>query len=112
MSCQTNIHSICVNQYDTIAIRCEYLDDTGLPINLTGITIKSNLVADNSDPSPTPIVMTVTVVNATQGVFELSPPNSSLNIGSYKADILFTKTGSRLSSETFALRVVSAITTP
>lgn len=112
MSCQTRVHTICVKQYDTIAIRCEYLDDTGAPLNLAGITIKSELVADNSESSPTPIVMVVTVTDAAQGIFELTLPDPTLNIGSYKADILFTKAGNRLSSETFALRVVSAITKP
>ena len=112
MSCQTRVHTICIKQYDTIAIRCEYLDDTGAPLNLSGIAIRSDLVSDYADGDTTPKAMTVSVIDAANGVFELSLPDAALSVGRYRADVLFTKADNRVSSETFVVRIVSAITKP
>lgn len=109
MSCNDVMHTICLKQYDTVSIVCEYLDDLGQPVNLTGTTIKSNLIASSGGAIRS---FTVVNTNLSKGVFELKLPDASLAVGTYKADILFTDAQKRLSSDAFALNVIGAITTP
>lgn len=106
MSC----NEIVIKHYDTPDLDCEYVDDnTNEPVSLVNLTIEADMSSTNF---PENIQMSVKDLDVDNATFILSPNLDYLPVGYYKVDILFTNTltGRRVASDTFTLRVVTAIT--
>lgn len=110
-TCNKTPSVICIKEYDTVAISCEYLQDDGTPINLNDIKITADLKPQSSGSF---YMMSVDRVDAAQGRFVLSPNTERLDVGAYQIDVLFERisTERRVSSDTFILQVNAAVTTP
>lgn len=98
-----------VKEFDTVVFTCQYLDDKNKPTDLTDITIKANMQSLSGRLVDT---LDVIIDDAVNGIFILKPTIDRLPIGTHSIDILFEKNGSRVSSDTFGITVVKAITTP
>lgn len=96
-----------IKEYDSITIACQYKDDDGLPLSLAGVEIKSEMRTQNSALIDE---LEVTVSDVDQGLFHLRPTKTRLPTGYHNIDILFTKNGNRISSDTFHITVSRAVT--
>ena len=96
-----------IKEFDSITIACQYTDDSGKPLSIEGVDIKSemrnssNKLIDN---------LLVTVSDEVSGLFTLEPTLERLPIGNHKIDVLFRKEGFKVSSDTFYLSVSKAVT--
>lgn len=96
-----------IKEFDSITITCQYTDDSGKPLSIEGVDIKSemrnssNKLIDDFD---------VTVKDAVKGIFQLRPTLDRLPLGQHKIDVMFSKQGLRLSSETFYVSIAKAVT--
>lgn len=105
------LSTVNIKEYDSLIIYCEYTDDAGVPLNLDGITIFSDIKSELGILQDN---LVTTITNSSGGKFFLTPTCDSFRAGLYKVDILFinTVTQMRVSSETFKINVGAAITTP
>ena len=86
------------------------MNDDGTPIDLTGVTITSQLHDSRGNVAAT---LLVTVTNAPAGTFTLSAPSSvtaQWSPGQLAGDLCYVQNGSVLYSETFSLAVAPSIT--
>lgn len=96
-----------IKEFDSITIACQYTDDSGKPLSIEGVDIKSemrnssNKLIDN---------LVVTVSDEVNGLFHLRPTLNRLPLGQHKIDVLFSKHGFRISSETFYVAISKAVT--
>lgn len=102
---------VSVKEYDSIIISCEYIDDSGNPVDLSGVSVLSDI---KSMTGKLVASFTVTIDDVLAGKFTLTPSVGHIDVGFYQVDILFVgiATGQRISSETFRLNIASAITAP
>lgn len=107
----TTLATIKMKEWDTVALRCQYLQDDDTPLSLEGVTIKSSIKNYYNSP---PYILRVEIVDKDSGTFTLHCEESRLLPTKYKVDILFqnTQTQTRISSDTFELLVLPAITSP
>lgn len=103
--------AIRVKEWDTIALRCMYQQNDGTPITLSGVEILSSMKPYYGG---LPHHMRVEVEDEALGIFTLYSDEEHLSPAKYLVDILFqnTLTLTRISSETFEVMVVPAITSP
>lgn len=103
--------SITIREWDTLTLTCKYVDDEGLPINLNGFCIGCEIKIFYSGK---PIMLDITVIDALSGQFIISKPNLKLIPANYIVDIMFKDIvdNSIISSDTFEIQVVPAITSP
>lgn len=98
-----------VRQGDTIFLSLQRRNKTtGLPVNLTGVTIRSKL-KNRTNWFP----FSVAVTNAVAGRFTLTIPaelSSSIPPDTYFATIRFETTTSSRSTQTFEIKILKAIT--
>ncbi len=99
-----------IKEYETIAINCQYLDDsTEKPISLDGVEIKAHANTKNGKLVDK---LEATITDIEQGLFVLTPTVKKLPIGTLEIDICLIKNGSVAMSETFCLNVKKAETNP
>jgi len=100
-----------MKEWDTLSLSCEYTEDDGTPINLTDICIGAEI---RKFYGGTPIFMKVVIVDSAGGKFILEIEKDRLLPSNYKVDLLFQDKIdlATLSSETFGIKVLPAITTP
>lgn len=102
---------VIVKEYDTIDIRCQYLDDNGYAVSLNEVTVLADV---RSMAGKLVDHLTVTITEPLAGKFEIQPSLDHIPVGFYQIDILFinTITNTRVASETFRLDVKAAVTAP
>ena len=96
-----------IKEYDSITIACQYKDDDGFPLSLDGVDIKSELRTQHNVLIDR---LEVTVSDEDQGLFHLRPTRRRLPIGKHNIDVMFSKNGFRISSETFQIAVIKSVT--
>lgn len=101
--------AIYVKEQDTIHILCQYLDDTGLGIDLSTVIIHSGVSSLSGGIKHT---FDVEITDSLTGQFALLLTGGNLYVGTYLVDILFESTvsGRTVASDTFDLMVTKAIT--
>lgn len=93
---------------DTWTFECIRTDSNGVPVDLTGTTIASEIVRDNIKKA-----LIVTLTNPVNGAFTLtldSIDTSTLVKGVFFGDIEFISDGVVSSSETFDIQLEEDIT--
>lgn len=88
-------------------INCQYTNDSGKPLSIEGVDIKSEMRSPSNKFIDNLIV---TVSDEANGVFHLKPTLDRLPLGQHRIDVLFSKSGNRISSETFYVSVSKAVT--
>jgi hypothetical protein len=106
---RSSFHKPKIKEYDTVVIACQYLDDAKAPISLEGIEIKAEMRGSSGELVGTLIVVDDDIEN---GKFTLKPALNKLPTGPVSIDVLFSKDGSRMSSQTFTMTVYPAVTKP
>jgi len=101
-----------IKEFDTLRISVEYKNDNGMALALNNINLFASMhsLYDNS----LGINLIIEQLEVVAGTFVLTTNKASIKPQKYKIDILFedSVTGSRITSETFGLKVNDAVTVP
>ena len=99
---------LTVKRGDTLRIECTWTDESGNPVNITGMSIAAQLATKT-----TPTDLTVTIVDGPSGRFDLSltaTQTAAIAIDTYDIDVEFTDGAEVISTETFQVQFVKDIT--
>lgn len=98
-------------QYDTIEFACAMTDDDGTVYDLTGLTLYADIESSAGKIVDT---MQVDILDATSGLFLMTPSKSGHEVGKYTVEVLIQCTDGvhKSSDNTFDFYIKRAITAP
>ena len=100
---------ICIKLGQTLLLTAQCVQDDGTPVDITGVTLASQVQDANASLVAT---LTVTIVDAANGQFTLSAPTADWPLGVLNCDVRYAQNGAIIFSQTFQFLVVPSITAP
>ena len=106
---QMPVVSSGIKQFDSIAISCCYTGLDGAVMDLSGVSIASQI---RTNSGALVCDMVVSITDAAGGLFTMRPSVDRLPVGRHNVDVLFSINDQRVASETFTLTIDPAVTAP